>query len=158
MRHAKSSWDEPAPTDYERPLNKRGKHDAPLMGDVLKKLNIKPDIIISSGAKRAITTAKLVAEKIDYPIKKIIEEKKIYDESERGILKIINKLDDKYSEALLVGHNPVFTGLINILADYNLPNLPTAALAGIVFEVDQWQAVAMHLGKVFCYEYPKKYQ
>lgn len=158
MRHAKSSWDDPGLNDYERPLNKRGKHDAPLMGDIFFKLGIKPDLIISSGAKRAITTARIVAEKLDYPLKKITEEKKIYSESERGILKIINDLDNKYEQVMLLGHNPVFTGLVNWLSDYGLSNLPTAAMVGISFDADDWKAITPGMGKVIHYEYPKKYK
>ena len=69
IRHAKSSWDDPLLSDQERPLNKRGKRDAPAMGLMLKEKGLHPDLILSSPAKRALKTAKLIAEAIDYPKK-----------------------------------------------------------------------------------------
>jgi len=72
VRHAKSSWDDPGLLDLERPLNKRGKRDAPFMGERLKKYKVKPDLIISSPAKRAMKTAKIIASKINYPVKKLL--------------------------------------------------------------------------------------
>lgn len=158
MRHAKSSWDHPNIGDYERPLNTRGLTDAPMMGEIFKKLDIMPDLIISSGAKRAITTAQIVAEKIEYPIGKIKQEKNIYTESDKGILKIINHLSNTLQSVMIVGHNPVLTSIVNRLSGYGLSNLPTAAMAAIEFGVDDWNAVAPGMGKVVYFEYPKKYK
>lgn len=71
IRHAKSSWDDPNKDDFDRPLNERGKRNAPFMGKLLKKENILPDLIISSPAKRAIATAKIIADETGYPKNKI---------------------------------------------------------------------------------------
>lgn len=159
LRHAKSSWDNPTISDFERPLNKRGKNDAPMMGDIFKKLKINPDLIISSPAKRAITTAKLVSEKIDYSKKKIIEDEKIYNDGTTYLFKLINGLDNKISRVLLVGHNPDFTELVNRLSSgFNLGNMPTCGLVSIKFVVDDWQAVVAGSGNVITFEYPKKYK
>ncbi|MCB0284006.1 MAG: histidine phosphatase family protein [Calditrichaeota bacterium] len=158
MRHAKSSWDHPNLSDYERPLNNRGLADAPMMGEIFKKLDIKPELIISSSAKRAITTARIVAEKMGYPPDKIMQEKKIYTEADKGILKIINRVDNRLQSVMIVGHNPILTSLVNKLSDYGLSNLPTAAMAAIEFDVDVWQAIAPGVGKVVYFEYPKKYK
>ena len=76
VRHAKSSWKYPNLDDFERPLNKRGRKNAPFMGRILKKLKAVPDLVISSPANRAATTARIIADMIDYPLEKIQFERK----------------------------------------------------------------------------------
>ena len=66
IRHAKSSWDDPALSDKDRPLGDRGRRDAPRMGKRLAKRNVRPDLILSSSARRALTTAEIIAKKLDY--------------------------------------------------------------------------------------------
>ncbi|MDH3269487.1 MAG: histidine phosphatase family protein, partial [Ignavibacteria bacterium] len=78
VRHAKSSWKDQGLQDYDRPLNKRGKRDAPFMGEVLNDKKIRPDFIISSSAKRAKKTALEIAAKIGYPHNKILFNEEVY--------------------------------------------------------------------------------
>ena len=78
VRHAKSSWKDPDLDDFDRPLNKRGKRDAPLMGQKLRQADVRPDLIVSSPAKRAAKTAKIMAGQIEYPVKKIIWDESLY--------------------------------------------------------------------------------
>ena len=73
IRHAKSSWDDPALSDKDRPLSDRGRRDAPKMGKRLAKRDVKPDLILSSPARRALTTAEIIAKKLDYKLKDIVE-------------------------------------------------------------------------------------
>ena len=105
IRHANSDWDSSAIPDFERPLNKRGLRDAPKMGVHLKEMALLPDLIISSGAKRAITTAKLIAKSLDYT-NDILVDNNIYNASSDDIKSIINKIDEKYNTVFLFGHNP----------------------------------------------------
>lgn len=158
VRHAKSSWADQSLSDFDRPLNKRGFKDAPKMGGVLKKLNILPGIIISSPASRALTTAEIISDKMDYPRKKIKREKRLYHAGVLDIIDIINAQDNSHDSLMIIGHNPGLTHLINTLSDFNLPNLPTCALAGIELFLNDWKAVSKGTGKVFCYEYPKKHK
>ncbi len=81
IRHAKSSWGEVDISDFDRPLNKRGKKDLPFMANRLKEFGIKPDLILSSPAKRAQKTAKTIAETIDYDMQDILYEESLYDSS-----------------------------------------------------------------------------
>lgn len=158
VRHAKSSWEDSTMSDFDRPLNNRGLHDAPMMGLKLKELGFIPDQIISSSANRALSTAKLLAESISYPLSKIIETKALYLADLSTMLKIVNSVNDEIDSLMLVGHNPGMTQIINYLAAENLFNLPTCSLSGIRFFIDNWEAVSMGLGKQFVYEYPKKYK
>ena len=125
IRHAKSSWEFPELKDVDRPLKKRGLDDAPLMGKVLKDLHITPDVIISSPAARAMTTAKMIAQEIGFDQNQIIADPKLYLESKSKLLKEINAIDDRYNIVFLVGHNPGLTDLANSLSGDSIDNIPT---------------------------------
>ncbi len=156
IRHAKSSWDNSTIPDFERPLNKRGKHDAPFMGKLLKKKNAMPDIIYTSPAVRALTTAKIFAGELGIPKNKIVEEKNIYDSGIKGMEETVQSIPDEISTAFLFGHNPAITYYANHLGDKAV-NMPTCSIVGIEFEVDSWKEVERDKGKVILFEYPKKY-
>ena len=156
-RHAKSSWDNITLSDYERPLNSRGERDAPLMGKVLSKKIKPPEVIYSSPAKRAITTANIIADKLGYDIKRIIQDEKIYDSAISDIMRIINTTSDKYNRIMLFGHNPTFTILSNYLSDKTIDNLPTSGFVQIDFDLDTWNEIEGNTGRLVLYEYPKKH-
>ena len=86
VRHAKSSWKYPNLDDFERPLNKRGRKNAPFMGKVLKELKVSPDLIISSPANRAAMTARIIAGKINYPLENILYSETIYEFGESALI------------------------------------------------------------------------
>ena len=158
VRHAKSSWSDASLSDFDRPLNKRGEKDAPLIGDVLKKANVLPDLIISSPANRALTTAKIISKKIGYPKKDIVKDEDIYHAGPLDLIAIINKVSNDVKSLMIFGHNPSFTFLINTLSNFNLPNLSTCGCIDMDLMVDDWQAVAEGTGNVVNYEYPKRYK
>src|SRR5689334_22986953 len=105
VRHAKSSWAHLSLNDFDRPLNARGKKDAPFMGEILYNQHILPDLLLSSPAKRAFSTAKKIAKAIGYKKKEINTDKDIYDADEDTLLKVIHRQDQKYDSIMLVGHN-----------------------------------------------------
>ena len=109
IRHAKSSWDDTALPDKDRPLNDRGKRDAPKMGKRLAKRDVKPDLILSSPAKRALTTAEIIAKKLDYKLKDIVVDDRLYAGAVHDLLNVIHKLGDKPKRVILFGHNPELT-------------------------------------------------
>lgn len=156
-RHAKSSWNEKGVSDHERGLNARGKRDAPHIGEVLYNNNYFPDIIYSSSAKRALTTANIIAEKLEYPIESIVVKDRIYEAATRDLVNIINEIDDKFESAMLFGHNPTFTVLSNLLTDKYIDNMPTCSVAVINLSVNSWKEVESDCGKLIAFEYPKKY-
>jgi len=156
LRHAKSSWDNPALADFDRPLNSRGKEDAPLMGKHLSKLGIKPDLILSSPAKRAKKTAKIVAEQLGIKPEEIEFRETIYEASAQSLLYLVCQLPDSAKRVMLVGHNPGFTELANILGDIVIENIPTAGIVGIAFDTSKWEEVCRMKGHTILFDYPKK--
>ena len=141
IRHGKSDWGNPEVNDFNRPLNHRGLKDAPRVGKHLLTSYEKADTIISSPAKRAITTAKLIANEINYPDSSIIENENIYLASKETILQIINKIDDQFNCAYIFGHNPGFSNLASYLTD-DWIEMKTCCVAVLNFEVNSWKHIS----------------
>ena len=157
IRHAKSSWDHPDLPDFERTLNKRGKRDAPFMGKLLHKQNIKPDAIITSPAVRAFNTAQIFAKELGFPKKKIISDANIYECGLGDLEDIVRHIPEEYSTVLLFGHNPAITSYSNHLGNKYIDGLPTCAVVGIELNVERWKEAERDKGRTFLFEYPKKY-
>lgn len=136
LRHAKSSWKDESLTDHERPLNQRGIGDAPVMGKLLRKQELVPELIISSSAKRALATAKLVAEACGYE-EKIAVSQDFYMGDPDDYFGRLRLVPDNLTRVMIVGHNP---GMEELVADLtgHYERLPTAALAEIELPVDSW--------------------
>ncbi len=157
VRHAKSSWKNENLKDLERPLNKRGKRDAPFMGELLAKKNVRPDAVYSSPAVRAFDTAQLITGKLELPDETIELMPEIYEAGMGELLEIIRELPDEKQNVMLVGHNPGMTSLCNYISDKYFENIPTAAIAEIQFDLETWKDVKMESGKLLSFEFPKKY-
>ena len=138
LRHAKSSWDEPAVADFDRPLNARGLETAPFMGELMAERAIRPDLIISSPAKRALETALLVKEAsgTDSPLR---VDERVYEASPLTLRTVISQVSDEISSVLLVGHNPGMEGLVRHLTG-EVQTMPTASLAFVTLNIDSWRA------------------
>ncbi|MEE9264214.1 MAG: histidine phosphatase family protein [Vicinamibacteria bacterium] len=137
LRHAKSSWKDPDLPDHDRPLNKRGKKDAPVMGKLIGKKKLTPDWILSSTAVRAMKTAESAAETSKFS-GEIQFEEELYLARPSTIIELIQKSAPKSAETILiVGHNPGFEELVGILAGQK-QLFPTAALAQIELAVERW--------------------
>ena len=158
VRHAKSSWDFPELTDFDRPLNKRGKRNAPEMGLRLAARDLKPDAIISSPANRALTTARVIAEQLEFPLENIFEEHEVYHATCSKLVELICAFPDDKKCVMLVGHNPGFTDLANFLKepDYYIGNVPTCGVVAIEFTLNHWSEVNKHCGRMLFFDYPKK--
>ncbi len=155
VRHAKSSWSFDDLSDQQRPLNDRGRHDAPRMGKALKERDIKPDLVVSSSAVRALSTAVLLARELDYPHDKIRVEPRIYASDRETLLGIIQALPDPAESVLLVGHNPTITEVANALSPTDFQELPTAAVVCLRFQTDTWAEVSKANGECYFSDYPK---
>jgi len=155
VRHAKSSWKDRSLSDFDRPLNKRGKHDAPMMGERLAKLNIIPDQIVSSPAKRALKTAQVIAATIGYPKKKIQENHAIYEADRHSLLRIVQEFEDAFRHVMLFGHNPAFTYLANDFIREHIENMPTCGIVCIDFDVSSWADIRPGTGRLVFFDYPK---
>lgn len=155
LRHAKSSWSFDELSDQERPLNDRGRADAPLMGQALAKRRICPDTVVSSPAVRAMSTAVLVAREMQYPHDKIVVEPGIYGADVDDFLAIIRNLPDSAASALVVGHNPTITETANELSPSSLNEMPTAAVVCLRFACEHWAEVSKANAEFYFYDYPR---
>ena len=145
MRHAKSDWANNLP-DIERPLNSRGKKAAPFMAEQLRKLNKIPDIIMCSPAKRAVSTAKKVIKVINYEKELLIVEDFYFGHINR-IIDLIKSISNENASVLIVGHNPIWEDLIMTLINKGTYIvMPTAAIASVIFDVDDWQKISEKTG------------
>lgn len=157
IRHAKSDWNSAELSDFERPLNKRGKKDAPFMGEKIKELNVHPDIIIASPAKRALETITAISSEINYPFDKIVFDKSIYHSSVQNLIELLNNIDNSYSTLFLVGHNPGLTYLSNYLTNDYIDNIVTCGIVKIELEIGNWNEIIEGIGRKIFYLYPKMY-
>src|SRR6058998_2876755 len=132
IRHAKSSRDDPTLADKDRPLNDRGKRDAPRMGKRLAKRDVKPDLILSSPAARALETAQIIAKKLDYKRKNILVDDRLYAVGADELLDVLRKLGDEVECAMVVGHNPELTELAHRLSS-KITDMPTCSVAEFTF-------------------------
>ncbi|KAA9333438.1 histidine phosphatase family protein [Hymenobacter busanensis] len=155
MRHAKSSWSFNDLSDKERPLNDRGRCDAPVMGQALAKRNIRPGLLVSSGAVRALSTAALVAKELEYPSDQIQVVDDIYGADVDGLLHIIQQLPDQAESVLLVGHNNTITDTANALSPSPLNEMPTAAVVCLHFHTDSWAQVHRTNAEFYFFDTPK---
>ncbi len=158
IRHAKSSWKNDKLKDMERPLKKRGLNDAPLMGKVLKNLQVIPDVIISSPATRAMETAKLIAKEYNMDPAQIVSAADLYLESKGKLLREINIIDPQHNTVFLIGHNPGLTDLANFLSGESIDNIPTSGAIALQFDCNTWAEVEKGKGKKLFFEVPKKHR
>jgi phosphohistidine phosphatase len=156
IRHAKSSWDFINLPDYERPLNNRGKRDAPMMGRRFKAREILPDCLVSSPARRARETAEAISAEIGFPDERIVYERNIYEAGIISLLQTIETFPEEVSSAFFVGHNPGMTDLAEYLSGEQIGNLPTCGIACIEMDINSWILVSGELGNLVFLDYPKK--
>jgi phosphohistidine phosphatase len=157
IRHAKSSWDDPSLTDQERPLNKRGKRDAPFMAQLLRGKGQRPDLILSSPAVRALTTARHFAAAWDIPGSEIRIDPGIYEAHTGDIQQLITQLENDLEVVYLFGHNPTFTSFVNLFAPAYIPNLPTCGIVQLQAAVDSWASFNEQTARLVAFHYPKQY-
>ena len=155
IRHAKSSWDDTALPDKDRPLNDRGRRDAPKMGERLAKRDVKPDLILSSPAMRALKTAEIIAKKLDYKRKDIVVDDRLYAVGADDLLDVIHKLGDKLERVMLFGHNPELTELAHRLSS-KITHMPTCAVAEFTFDAKSWSNIGKVKPAKVALDYPKR--
>ena len=155
VRHAKSRWDGKGLTDRERPLNQRGERDAPTMGKRIVEHGIRPSLIVASPAVRAWTTARIIAQKIGYPIEFLQREDSIYLASLNALLDVVVAQDNGFNNLMVVGHNPGLTEFANFLSPEITNNLPTAGVVSVQIDQENWQLHAQPTTELLVFDYPK---
>lgn len=142
MRHAKSSWKNPALRDFDRPLNKRGKRDAPRMGKYLKQLQLKPDQIFSSPAERAKLTVLSVVKELNFPAERITWDENLYYDGAEAYLNAIRYAEDSSQLVMTVGHNPMTEDAISELSNHSVRKaIKTATIAFFEFNTESWKDI-----------------
>lgn len=150
IRHAMSSQDFPLLSDFERPLNPRGRRDVPVMAQRLEAVTGRPVTMIASPATRAMTTALGFAEAFGVDDAAIRLEPRIYEATPGTLLHLVNSLPDSDDQVLMFGHNPGFTELAHLLIEGPLPfrELPPCGCVRLAFEVDRWQDIVPDSGRL----------
>ncbi|MDF2180645.1 histidine phosphatase family protein [Neptuniibacter sp. CAU 1671] len=138
IRHAKSSWKHEGLRDFERPLNRRGWCDAPLMAERFAASGEIPTLIITSYATRALTTARIFALHLDIPIAKLQLNDKVYEASAEDLLELVRSTPDYVTHLCIVGHNPGLNGLVALLGVGSVDNIPTTGIVALTLETDVW--------------------
>jgi len=151
VRHAKSDWTNPALIDIERFLNERGYNDANKMSTAFKH---QPDLIMTSPAFRAMSTALIFARNLNYNANTICIKQQLYESSVKDYVSVINAIDNRYNTVMLFAHNPTISDVTQQLTQEFPMELPTCAIAGIRFDVTDWKKAKT--GDLFLFDYPKK--
>lgn len=155
LRHAKSSWKDQTLADHDRPLNKRGKRDGPRIGRLLRDEQLMPDLIFSSSAVRAITTAEAVADACDYE-GDIRVTRWLYHAGTETFVEVLSQVPDRYERVMLVGHNPGSEELLEDLTG-SWERMPTAALAQVALGIESWSELSEATrGRLVNLWWPKK--
>ena len=144
LRHAKSSWSDERLPDHERPLNDRGKREAPAVGERLRQSKRRPDLIVSSTAKRARKTAKLVAENVKFK-RPVLLYPELYEAPPARFFQVLGNLPDDPETLLLVGHNPGISSFASLLTGEDI-EMPTAGLVEIDLGEQQWDKLSKKKG------------
>ncbi len=154
VRHAKSSWDEPFTSDFDRPLNDRGKRDLPLMAERIVDYGLEPDLLLSSGAVRAITTAEQIAKTAGYPEERIIEVPELCGPGVETLLNLLQGQSDHYRHIMVVGHNPTLEQFGHYLTHEPIAKFPTCGIMHIPLSITTWTELSESCGTLEKLDYP----
>ena len=156
VRHAKSNKDWLNISDIDRPLNEKGYQDAHLIGKKLQEKKVKPDLIVSSPAIRALTTGLIIAQSIHYSEEKILLKKNLYESSLRDHVDVISETDNRINSLMIFGHNPTFSQALSHFINKE-QEMPTCAVAYISFNIDSWKRIDSEKGQLVFFISPKEF-
>lgn len=148
LRHSKSSWSYADIQDFDRPLKRKGIVRAYKVAEGLKKRYIFPQRIISSPANRAIHTALIVAKELQIDYQKVVLEKDFYLSEKQDIKKVVTECSDQINSLMIVGHNPIWTELVNDWQEKNIVHLPSSGVAIIEFQCNAWKEIDAKYAKL----------
>ncbi len=155
VRHAKSSWDDLSMADIDRPLNKRGKNDAPEMAGRLRERKINIDRFVSSPAVRARKTAEIFMDVYDEKKKKLVLVPALYEAGITNFYDVISLMDDKDDTVALFSHNPGITDMANSLSVNRVDNMPTCSVFAVVAKIKAWKDFHSTDKEFQFFDYPK---
>ncbi len=153
VRHAKSSWVYQGIEDIDRPLKKRGINDAHLMSKFLSKNITRPDVFMSSSANRALHTAVIFCENLEYPFSNLQIRRQLYSFSDGYLVKTVKALDDGFNSAIIFSHDHGINTFVNKFGNTPIAHVPTCGVIGIQFDEKHWKNIKK--GKTIMIESPK---
>lgn len=156
VRHAKSSWEYQGIKDIDRPLKKRGIEDAHLISSFLSKKIDRPDVFVSSSANRALHTAIIFCENLQYPLSNLKIKKQLYSFSDGYLVKTVNALDDGFNSAIIFSHDHGINSFVNKFGNTPISHVSTCGVIGIQFQEKHWKNIKK--GKTFMIEFPKNHK
>jgi len=154
IRHAKSDWGAYV-DDFDRPLNDRGKRDAPVMARRLKLRNVDIDAFVSSPAKRALKTAKIFAAEFSLQHEQIVQIPELYMAPAATFYSVLESLDNSLSSVLIFSHNNGITEFANSLGIARIDNMPTCSVFAFTVEAESWVQIRTALKQFVFFDYPK---
>jgi|WetSurMetagenome_2_1015567.scaffolds.fasta_scaffold62982_2 phosphohistidine phosphatase len=157
VRHAKSGWENGITKDFERTLSDRGLRTAPVMAKVLKEKKVVPDLVITSPATRALTTAKLFCVILGYPESRIEEKMELYDTEAGTVLETLKQIPDECRTAMIFGHNPSLMEFSSFFGGKKIDSLVPCGVIRIDLDIGSWKESAYQSGKNIWYEMPEKH-
>lgn len=157
IRHAKSDWGNDTLMDIHRPLNERGYNDAHFLSKKFVSENKQIDLIVSSPAIRAFTTASIFAKELKYSHDRILMREKLYEAHPDTIQSIITELPQSANTVIIFGHNPGFTEIFNTISDSFIDNIPTCGIMQIDFTIKDWTEVIHEKGMFVSSTFPKDF-
>lgn len=155
VRHAKSSWKQPALQDYDRPLNARGRRDLPGLAQRLSKQVPRPQRLIHSGSVRTQLTSQPLIQAWHLQPNEIRLDRRLYEAALEQLLQVIQEQENTCQHLLLVGHNPGLAELSHYLTGQPLPHFPTAAFAHLLLQVPSWNTLTPSSAELKAFDYPK---
>ncbi len=154
IRHAKSSWNDPSQNDVDRPLNKRGKKEAPKMAERLLDKKIKIDAFLSSPAERALDTCIYFAKAYNVKKKEIIQIPELYNAQVENFYKVVSEVDNSFDAIALFSHNPGITEFVNELTDVHIDDMPTCSIFAVKADIKKWEEFTEGEKLFWFFDYP----
>ena len=157
VRHAKSDWKNADLKDFDRPLNRRGLKEAPQMAERLAEQKIRPDLMLTSPAVRALETARVLAKALDYPLRRLKTEDRLYLAPAADILAVVRGVGSRVRHLMIFGHNPGLSAFAQSLAnDRELGELPTCAVYSVELDIRSWADARLGEGLNPSLQHPKR--
>ena len=154
VRHAKANMNHSELKDIDRPLSNQGEQDASTMARRLSIQNIKPELIISSSAFRALTTSRLFAKELGNSKEQILSQDILYENKLDSYVQLIQELNSELHKVMIIGHNPTMTNLVNLLVPALVDGMPTCAIAVIHFSFTDWREAGKVYAESATYDFP----
>jgi len=159
VRHAKSDWGSEVLKDIDRPLNERGYRDAYFMSEWFLKEKTKPQVIVSSSATRALSTAMIFARTMEADVKKMRITEQIYECHSSDLINYLSSVEDTVDSLMVFCHNPCITEVCNELSDdVFIENVPTCGIVHLRFEMKSWKELGSEKGSLGFFRYPKDFR